>query len=59
MKNLKCDFQRELAAILKDYTGAQDYIPAKVALNLKRYAHLSSAEIARQLRICVAAVEGL
>ncbi len=52
-------FDYELATILKDYTGAQDYMPPKAALNLKRYAHLTNVEIARQLRVSIAAAEAL
>ncbi len=51
--------KRELATILQDYTGAQDFLPGKAAVNLKRYASLSKGEIARQLRISVAAAESL
>ena len=53
--------KHELAIILQDYTDAQYYlpVPVKAALNLKRYAHFSDAEIARQLRISVAAAQVL
>lgn len=52
-------FRRKLAALSQEYKGIQNYIPAPVGLNLQSYSHLTSVEIARQMRICIAEVEGL
>lgn len=47
--------RRELAIILKDYPMVDQPMNNKVALDLNKYARLDKKEIARQLRIAVAA----